>query len=125
MGQIVVTGALMQCSFGSAPCPFVASSPKVLSMSPVGTIQNMTPANITTFLMCQSLQNPTVAAATTAAFGVLTPMPCVPLIPTSWINPGKVLVANVPILTTDAKVMCAFGGNISFTNTPQMKVNIK
>lgn len=125
MGCIVVSGALMSCSFGIAPCPFVATSAKVISMTPVGTIKDTTPVNVATFGMCQSLINPVVAAATAAALGVLTPMPCIPLIPAPWINPGKVLVGNMPILTTDAKAMCVYGGNISFTNTPQMKVSCK
>ncbi|MDR2437860.1 MAG: DUF4280 domain-containing protein, partial [Planctomycetaceae bacterium] len=35
--------------------------------------------NLATFGMCSSPANPAVAAATAAALGVLTPMPCIPV----------------------------------------------
>ena len=54
-----------------------------------------------------------VAAATAAALGVLTPAPCVPAT-VAWI-PTKptVMLDNAPILTSDAKCMCSYGGVIS------------
>jgi hypothetical protein len=49
--------------------------------------------------------------------GVLTPMPCVPVITTPW-APGsaQVKVMNMPALTDNSKCMCTWGGNISITN---------
>jgi len=66
--------------------------------------------------MCQSMANPTVAAATAAALGVLTPMPCVPVIPAPW-APGSptVLVRNFPGLQNISKCNCAYGGVIQIT----------
>jgi hypothetical protein len=72
-------------------------------------------ANIPTFGMCMSLANPMVAAATAAALGVLTPMPCIPL--TAPWAPGvpTVLVRSAPALDAASKCTCAYGGQISIT----------
>jgi hypothetical protein len=66
------------------------------------------------FGLCQSLANPTTAALTAAALGVLTPGPCTPVIPAPWV-PGSptVMVANMPALTNTCQLMCAYGGAIS------------
>jgi hypothetical protein len=74
-------------------------------------------ANIPTFGMCQSLSNPTVSAATSAAMGVLTPMPCLPVISAPW-SPGssQVKVGGISALTDNSKCMCSYGGNISITS---------
>lgn len=55
--------------------------------------------------LCQSLANPTVATATAAALGVLTPMPCMPVIPTPWL-PGSstVLIHNFPALLKEKQI---------------------
>ena len=49
--------------------------------------------------MCISPANPVVAAATTAALGVLTPQPCIPITIAPWL-PGAVtvLTGNKPSL---------------------------
>ena len=44
--------------------------------------------NVPPFGMCQLISNPMVAAATAAALGVFTPMPCVPVPAGTWI-PGN------------------------------------
>jgi hypothetical protein len=70
--------------------------------------------------MCLSPSNPTVAAATAAALGVLTPMPCVPVLPAPWV-PGAptVLITNIPALDNNCKLTCAWGGLISFSTPGQ------
>ena len=75
------------CSFGLAPSTLSVVAPRpVVEGRPVATITDVAPgANIAPFGMCQSLANPMVAAATAAALGVLTPMPCVPVVPAPWI----------------------------------------
>jgi hypothetical protein len=75
------------------------------------------------FGACTSLANPAVAAATAAALGVLTPMPCVPVPAGPWL-PGapKTLLKGAPALDMTSKLMCAWGGAIQIINPGQFKV---
>ena len=127
MGMQVCMGAMMQCSFGAAPSSLVVlPANKVLTVTPDANIMDNKPmVNILPFGMCSSMANPTVAAATAAALGALTPMPCVPVIPAPW-APGSptVLIANMPALNSDSKLMCAYGGVIQITNPGQTTVMI-
>jgi hypothetical protein len=81
--------------------------------------------NILPFSMCTSLANPTVAAATTAALGVLTPMPCIPVLIGPW-APGalKVKIGMFPALPSTAVCSCAWGGMIRVVTPGQFKVNV-
>ena len=54
-------------------------------------------------------------AATAAAMGVLTPMPCVPVIAAPWAPGGQERIANMPALLDNCKCICNWGGNISVT----------
>jgi hypothetical protein len=66
--------------------------------------------------MCQSPANPMVAAATAAALGVLTPMPCIPNTPAPWIvGAPTVILCNTPALDDVSKLVCVWGGMIEFT----------
>jgi len=126
MGIVVVAGAMCVCTFGSAPCALkVTSQSKWLAEGkPVATIQDIQPvANLATFGMCSSLANPTVAAATAAALGVLTPQPCTLLPQGPWSPASKVLAGGKPCLTNEASLVCAFGhGMIQITMPGQSKV---
>lgn len=119
---------MMTCSFGAAPSTLVVTPEnKLLAGTPGATIMDNIPMkNIPPFAICTSLANPQVAAATAAAQGVLTPMPCVPFVPAPWL-PGSVtiLVANKPALTDSSKCMCAWGGVIGFTTPGQLTTDIK
>ena len=57
--------------------------------------------------------NPAVAAATAAAFGVLTPQPCIPVTISPWV-PGAatVLLGNQPALDNTCTLNCMWGGVI-------------
>ena len=127
MGMQVCMGAMMQCSFGAAPSTLaVLPANKVLTATPDANIMDNKPlVNIMPFGTCSALANPTVAAATAAALGALTPMPCIPVIPAPW-APGSptVLIANMPALNSDSKLMCAYGGVIQITNPGQTTVMI-
>ena len=123
MANPCVNGALCTCSFGVAPVPLLVSSQQTVNMfnMPAATIMDN---KFPTFGMCSSLANPTVASATAAAFGVLTPMPCVPAIVAPW-APGcpTVMVCGKPLLNNSSKLMCNFGGVIQVTMTPAVTVN--
>lgn len=129
MGMQVVMGAMLQCPFGVAPSTLIVI-PKGLPVFDSGplaaTIMDFAPlVNIPPFGMCTSLANPTVASATAAALGVLTPMPCIPVIPAPW-APGSptVMIGTFPALNNSSKCMCAWGGVISITNPGQFTVQI-
>jgi hypothetical protein len=81
--------------------------------------------NIMPFGMCMSPSNPVVAAATAAALGVLTPMPCIPATTTPW-TPGAetVLLGNMPTLDNISELMCMWGGVITFTSPGEMTVEV-
>jgi hypothetical protein len=124
MGLQVTTGAMMTCSFGMAPSTLnVLPTNKVVSTTPAANIMDTIPfVNIPPFGMCQSPANPAVAAATAAALGVLTPMPCTPVPAGPWM-PGKptVLVGNMPAVDNTCTLACSFGGVITLTAPGQTK----
>jgi uncharacterized Zn-binding protein involved in type VI secretion len=108
-------GGLLQCSFGVAPSSLVVLPvSRVLTQTPAANIMDHAPlVNIMPFGMCSSIANPTVAAATAAALGVLTPMPCVPVTPAPWVTGSPtVMVGGMPALNNSSKLMCAWGGVI-------------
>ena len=120
----VVTGAVMTCTCGMAPSSLVVLPvrTKKLNQLPRGNIMDYTPmVNILPFGMCNTLSNPTVASATAAAQGVLTPMPCVPAIVAPWMpgNP-QCMVQGQPALTKSSMCTCMWGGAIRFTTDGQM-----
>jgi hypothetical protein len=125
MGQHVCMGAMMQCSMGLAPSSLmVVPTNKVMtSNKPAATIMDHKPmVNVLPFGMCKSPANPMVAAATAAALGVLTPMPCIPATAAPWV-PGSptVLIGNMPALNDSSKLMCSYGGVISINSPGQVK----
>src|ERR1700681_911424 len=120
----VTTGTQLQCSMGTTPCPINATPGPVSATTPASTIQDFKPtANIPTFGMCLSLANPQVAAATTAALGVLAPQPCVPVIPTPWAPGSATSVVNaIPVLTNTSTCACSWAGIISVVTPSQQLV---
>ncbi|MDX6271552.1 MAG: hypothetical protein QOD28_2775 [Acidobacteriota bacterium] len=127
MGMQVCLGATLQCSFGVAPSSLVVlPQNRVLTAVPDANIMDNKPmVNILPFGMCSSPSNPTVIAATAAALGVLTPMPCVPVTPAPWV-PGSptVLIANMPALNNTSKLMCIWGGVIQIVAPGETTVMI-
>lgn len=130
MPKLLCTGTMLTCTFGVAPSVFTAQGlpgvPKIFGSMPAATITEFTPANIPPFGMCNSMANPTVAAATAAAFGVLTPMPCVPMVVAPWAPPSTLMSANnIPLATEQSKAVCAYGGMIAVQMPVQGPVDTK
>jgi hypothetical protein len=123
MGMHVCMGATLQCSFGVAPSSLIVLPVNrvMTSSMPAATIMDHIPiVNIPPFGMCMTPSNPAVAAATTAALGVLTPMPCIPVTPSPWV-PGSptVLEGGIPVLNNSSQCMCMWGGVITISNPGQ------
>lgn len=123
MAQQVVAGAMMMCSFGVAPSTLVVlpTNKTMCGGPPAANIMDSKPfVNIPPFGMCMSIANPTVAAATSAAMGVLTPMPCIPSTVAPW-SPGSptVMLGNMPALNSTSMCNCMWGGVISITYAGQ------
>lgn len=127
MGIAVCGGATLQCSFGLAPGTLmVLPVNRVMTTMPLANIMDNKPlVNILPFGMCNSLANPMVAAATAAALGALTPMPCIPVTAAPW-APGSptVLIANMPALNNSSKLMCNWGGVIQILNPGQATIMV-
>ncbi|NTU23898.1 DUF4280 domain-containing protein [Brevibacillus sp. HB1.2] len=119
----VVVGAILSCSSGSqlsrlkmpfSHGVFVKGKPQMNIMDFVPNI------NIMPFGKCSNLKNPAVASATAANNGVLTPMPCTPVMTMPWIDgkPDKV-VGGHPALLNKSTNMCFHCGLIKIEDDGQ------
>jgi Domain of unknown function (DUF4280) len=128
MPQQVSMGATLQCSFGAAPSSLVVLPVNQVMGEgpPAANIMDHVPlVNILPFGVCSSPSNPTVAAATTAALGVLTPMPCIPATMTPWTaGAPTVLLGNQPSLDNVSTCTCNWGGVVTIINPATVKTMI-
>lgn len=119
MPMHVCNGATLMCSFGVAPSVLTVLpiNRTLTSNMPAANIMDHIPmVNIMPFGMCITPSNPAVAAATAAAMGVLTPVPCVPVTPAPWVvGSPTVLLGNMPCLNNTSTLMCTWGGVITVT----------
>jgi len=116
--KLVVHGAKLKCTHGTNESSFVVA-PNVADAKdkPMSTVMDHAPMkNIQPFGMCNTQANPQVAAATAAAMGVLTPQPCIPVVPAPW-SPGSTVAQmnGNKLLTDDSKCQCQWTGQISIT----------
>jgi hypothetical protein len=120
----VCNGAMLQCSFGMMPSALIVTPVnRVMTggMPAANIMDNVPMMNVPTFGLCMTPSNPAVAAATAAALGVLTPMPCIPVTTAPW-APGSptVLSGGMPALNSTSQLMCMWGGLIQITSPGQM-----
>ncbi|MBD9676503.1 DUF4280 domain-containing protein [Pseudomonas sp. PDM18] len=125
----VCSGATLQCSFGVAPSVLnvLPVNRTLTGGMPAANLQDHIPLlNILPFDMCSSPANPTVAAATAAALGVLTPMPCIPATAAPWIpgGPPTMLLGGMPALDANGTLMCTWGGAIKVVFPGQVQMLI-
>jgi len=128
MPMHVCNGATLMCSFGVAPSVLTVLplNRTLTSNMPAANIMDHIPmVNIMPFGMCITPSNPAVAAATAAAMGVLTPMPCVPVTPAPWVvGSPTVLLGNMPALNNTSTLMCTWGGVITVVQPGQFTEQI-
>ena len=121
--EYVVDGATIECNWGDS-----SSNLTVLPVHRVkltdkykANIGDCAPmVNVPPFGNCQSMANPTVAAATAANYGKLQPMPCTPAC-SAWIasKTDYKIDKMFPLLNTD-KTTCPLGaGMIKITDSGQ------
>ena len=120
MPKLVTNGAKLKCSEGMAPSSLTVLPANGTSgdEQPAATVMDFQPmVNIAPFGMCKTQANPQVAAATSAANGVLTPQPCIPVTTAPW-SPGSKLVTinQLKALTSDSKCNCNWTGSIEITD---------
>jgi hypothetical protein len=127
MANAACMGGMMKCSFGVAPSSLmVLPANRVMTGTPTANIMDNKPmVNVLPFGMCQCPANPMVAAATAAALGVLTPMPCIPNTVAPWVvGAPTVMIGNMPALNSTSKLMCIWGGVIELLPPGVPTVNV-
>ncbi len=128
MPEVTVMGAMLMCTFGDAPSDLM-----VLPVNRV-TCGKMNAANIMDFVpmenilpfgMCMAPANPEFIAATAAALGTPTPVPCVPMTAAPWI-PGSptVSIGEMPLLDSASTCLCTWAGVISITDPGQVTTSV-
>lgn len=118
----VCTGAILRCSQGTSPGRLTATSKRVslCEKDQANITDHVSLKNISSFGLCRSLTYPPTASATSANFGTLTPMPCIPGTCMNWsaIDANSIL-AGSPALLNRAKLSCMYNGTISIVNAGQ------
>lgn len=124
----VISGATAECTCGTTPGELIADydTGALVSGSIVLTIDMIVAeVNISSFGECDSLLNPEVVSATAAAEGVLTPMPCIPVVVDPW-TPGSLTASQTGIgyVNDESVCTCSYGGVISIVDTLGVEMEI-
>ena len=125
MQKLVTNGDLCICGNGSNPCPLIIVDTLRKMKSDgksVAIATDTNVANISTFGMCNNINNPMVAAATAAAQGVLTSAPCIPVVIGTWDNTvNKILINGIAVVGENSTLNCTYGGCIKLENATGLK----
>ena len=119
----VCSTARIKCSFGDRIATLTVLPGRTIWLTgqPQANISDHTPLkNIAPFGRCHTTAYPPTGAATAAAHGKLTPMPCMPNTPFPWMG-GKndVLLKGMPALLKSSKCRCIYGGTITIVDDGQ------
>lgn len=119
----VCSGATMRCSMGTSQAKLTVLPVRTVFLTgqPMANISDhLTMVNLAPFGRCRSLGFPATAAATAAAHGKLTPMPCSHNTPFPWMG-GKndYIVKGDPALLKSSTCSCMWGGTISIVDDGQ------
>lgn len=130
MPKQVVNGAKLVCSGSVAPTPSILGVLPIFqtysSSQVCATIQDHVPqVNIKPFGACKMPSNPQVASATTAAAGVLTPQPCIPVTPDPWTAGAPTFfIGSIKALDDTCKLSCKWAGIITVMDPGQTSEDI-
>lgn len=119
----VCSGATMKCTFGDRKSKLTVFPDRTVFLTgqPMANISDHTSLyNIAPFGKCHTTSFPPTGAATAAAHGKLTPMPCVPGTNSNWMN-GKndYIIKGDPALLKSSFCRCCYGGVITITDDGQ------
>ncbi len=107
---MVTSGAILGCSCGAGGTGTLMVIPNTRAANINDGIPML---NILPMGLCGSPANPAVAAATGAARGTLTPMPCIPVTST-WVGGSpNIQSGGASALQPSSTLKCAWGGLIS------------
>jgi hypothetical protein len=115
----VCNNALLKCAMavppGTSNLVVLPVNRVMTGNQPAANIMDHKPfVNILPFGMCMSPGNPAFVAATAAALGTPTPVPCTPVTTAPWmIGAPTVMLANAPALNMTSTLMCNLGGVIT------------
>jgi hypothetical protein len=115
MALQVGNGALIKCTFGTAPVGLIVPpiNRTMTGKIPGANIFDNKPfAQIPPFALCTTPSNPQVAKMfPVPPPGVLKPQPCTPVIAAPWLPAAPTtMIGNMPTLVNAATATCSFGG---------------
>ena len=119
----VCSGATMRCTFGDRKAKLTVYPDRTVFLTgqPMANISDhVSLYNIAPFGKCHTTSFPPTGAATAAAHGKLTPMPCVPGTHSNWMQ-GKddYIIKGDPALLKSSFCRCCYGGVITITDDGQ------
>jgi hypothetical protein len=129
MALQVIGTALLQCSYGAAPSPYltIPIHMEITCIMPASTIIDTMPfLNILPFAICSSKANPMVIAIMAATLGAVQVAPCIPMTFIPWSPPmSNILIGGIPAVDSQAKPKCLWAGSISVLFPGQVQVTLK